>query len=316
MKKIQTPNILKKVKRPNMSIPKVKGPNIQAPKFLSNLYRDLRDRRLLLPAGLLLVALIVVPLALSSSAATTSTSPPVPEPTGGSKQEAATTPAVLAEQLGVTDYQKRLEQVQSKNPFKRQYLDAPQDTGAASTSSGTTSSDPTVASASGSTSSVSPSTSATASQPPSTTTSGSTSPAAPSEPSEPVLFVFEADLAIGVPGDLSRRRHVELGKFLPSEAKPMVAFAGATEDMKHALFLVSADVSSVTGDGRCVPGEDNCTLLKLKVGDEAKLAYAPESDRVYKLRLMGIGLARADANAADTRNKRGAPLTFAAQTQD
>lgn len=293
---------------------KIQTPRIQTPRFLNHLYRDLRDRRLLFPAAALLVALILVPMALSSSPATTPAPTPPPETAGGAQDEAATTPAVLAEQLGVTDYQKRLEQFQSKNPFKRQYIDVSQDTDSASTSSGATSSDSTVASSSSSTSSDPASTSAsTASQAPPASSAGSAPPPAPSEP---VLFVFEADLAIGIPGDLSRRRHVELGKFLPSEAKPMVAFAGATEDMEHALFLVSDDVSSVTGDGRCVTGEANCTLLRLKVGEEAKLAYAPESDRIYKLKLMGIGLARANANAGNQRGKRAAPLTFAAQAQD
>ena len=51
------------------------------------------------------------------------------------------------------------------------------------------------------------------------------------------------------------------------------------------------------------PGADNCRLLKLKIGDEAKLAYAPEADRTYKLRLHGIDLAPADAQAAEQARK-------------
>jgi hypothetical protein len=93
----------------------------------------------------------------------------------------------------------------------------------------------------------------------------------------------------------------------------MIAFSGATQDLKHALFLVTDDVSSVAGDGRCVPGPDNCRLLRLKVGDEAKLAYGPEGDRTYKLKLFGIRLAPADAHAASKQGKRGSPSAFAAQ---
>ena len=87
----------------------------------------------------------------------------------------------------------------------------------------------------------------------------------------------------------------------------MIAFSGATQDLKHALFLLTDDVSSVAGDGRCVPGPDNCRLLRLKVGDEAKLAYGPEGDRTYKLKLFGIALAPADAHAASKQGKRGSP---------
>ncbi len=93
----------------------------------------------------------------------------------------------------------------------------------------------------------------------------------------------------------------------------MFAFAAVAEDLEHALFLVSDDVSSVDGDGRCVPGPSNCRLLRLKVGQEAKLAYAPEGDRTYKLRLHGIDLVPFDASASDKRGKRGSefPSGFA-----
>jgi hypothetical protein len=110
---------------------------------------------------------------------------------------------------------------------------------------------------------------------------------------------------------LKRRKSVELGSFLPDEGKPIVAFTGATEDLEHALFLITDDVSSVTGGGRCVPGRNDCKLLRMKVGDEAKLAYAPEGDRTYKLKLFGIGLAPVTAGGA---GKRGgdAPSTAVA----
>src|SRR6266571_5111065 len=81
---------------------------IQTPAFLNNLYRDMRDRRLLLPALALIFALIAVPVALSSSSATTAP-PPAPAATGGSARDAATSPAVLTEQLGVTNYRQRLD---------------------------------------------------------------------------------------------------------------------------------------------------------------------------------------------------------------
>jgi hypothetical protein len=266
---------------------------------LNNLYRDLRDRRLLLPAAALLVALVVVPVALSDSSATTTATPPPAAASGGSQKPTPTEPAVLAERLGVTDYQKRLEQLQSKNPFERQYVDTPADTGsAASTATGATTSASTSATTAGSSAPTSPA-------PPTSAPSTSSAPSEPSEPSEPALFVFQADVSIGIPGDLSRRKNVKLGSFLPSEGKAMVAFIGATQDLKHALFVVSDDITSVDTDGRCVPGENNCKLLKLKVGDEAKLLYAPEGDRTYKLRLEGIDLVEFDTDASAKHGKRG-----------
>jgi hypothetical protein len=292
---------------------------VQPPQLLTDLYRDLRDRRLLLPALALVVALIAIPMALSSSATPTVTAPATaPEATEPGPETAAEA-AVLTRQLGVTAYRKRLDRFNEKNPFHQQFrlpeVTSKVDQSSVTEPAGDTTAVTTSGGGSSSTSSTSEPTSVSSTSPgPSTGSAPSSAPSGGSGgSSEPTLFVFQADLAIGPPGDLSRRKSVELGKFLPSEAKPMVAFSGATQDLSHALFLVTDDVSSVTGDGRCFPGPDNCRLLELKVGDEAKLAYAPESDRTYKLKLFGIGLAPADSKAASKPGKRGSPAAFVAQ---
>jgi hypothetical protein len=292
---------------------------LETPQIFTDLYRDLRDRRLLVPAVALAVALIAVPMALSSSASPTQTPPAtVPaasEPSSGTAAE----PAVLTRELGVTAYRKRLQGVKSKNPFRQQFT-LPEVTSKVEQSSLTEPlGDTTSVTTSGGGSSSTASTTSTvepasvSSSPPGASTATPPSSEPPGGSSKPTLYVFEADLAIGPPGDLSRRKSVELGKFLPSEAKPMVAFAGATEDRKHGLFLVTDDVSSVTGDARCVPGANSCRLMTLKVGEEAKLAYAPESDRTYKLKLFSIDLAPAEENAGHKQGKRGLPAAFAAQ---
>ncbi len=285
--------------------------NVQTPQLLTDLYRDLRDRRLLVPALVLAVALIAVPVALSSSSATTAPPAPAPAATaGGSEGEAATSPAVLTEELGVTDYRKRLEQLQGNNPFQQQFA-LPEVTSKVQQSSLT---EPSSTTSGVTTSGGGPSSTAEPTSVSSTSPDGTAGTPSSSEPSgeapKPRMYVFQLDLSIGIPGELSRRKHVELGKFLPSEAKPMLAFAGITQDMKHALFLVSDDVSSVDGDGRCGPGPNNCRLLRLKVGDEAKLAYAPEGDRTYKLKLHGVDLAPFDASPSNKRGKRGSDAAF------
>jgi hypothetical protein len=286
--------------------------NVRTPQLLTDLYRDLRDRRLLLPALVLVVALIAVPMALSSSGNPSPTAPPTAPAAGGAGKETAVEPAVLTRQLGVTAYRRRLERVKSKNPFRQQFT-LPEVTSKVQQSSVTEPSSVTTGVTTSGSGPTSTSTAATASSSgtlPQTTTSTSSEPR---DAPKPTLYGFEADLAIGPLGDLSRRKSVELGKFLPSEGKAIVAFGGATDDMKHGLFLVSDDVSSVTGGGRCVPGGSNCQFLRLKVGDEAKLTYAPQGDRTYKLKLYGIDLAPIDAKAADKRGKRGSLSALAAQ---
>jgi hypothetical protein len=288
--------------------------SVRTPQLLTDLYRDLRDRRLLLPALALVLALTAVPMALSSSATPVPTVPATTPGASGPGKEAATEPAVLTRQLGFTAYRRRLERVNGQNPFRQQFT-LPEVTSKLQQSSLTEPS--SVATGVATSGGGSTSTSSTAGTTSTTSTSPETTTSASSEPRDdapkPTLYTIEADLAIGPLGDLARRKSVELGKFLPSEGKAMVAFAGASEDIKHGLFLVSDDVSAVTGGGRCVPRDSTCQFLRLKVGDEAKLTYAPEGDRTYKLKLVGIELAPVNAKASDKRGKRDSVAVFAAQ---
>ena len=94
--------------------PKAAQTQVRVPRAVEDLYRDMRDRRLLLPALALIVAIVAVPFLL-----TTPKEPaPVPaafQPPEGSE---AVAPAVLAEEeVGVRDYRKRLDELKSKNPF-------------------------------------------------------------------------------------------------------------------------------------------------------------------------------------------------------
>jgi hypothetical protein len=307
--KLRAPQIkAPKLRTPKVKLPGVKAPSVKAPQFLGNLYRDMRDRRLLLPAVALAVALIVVPVALSSSP-DDSPAPSTAAVKVGSDTEAATSPAVLAEQLGITDYRKRLEEFKSKDPFRSRFASEPTAEPSAAAADDLAA-DATGTADTATTASTSTSTSATTSTPSSGGSSGSSH--AP-QPSDPVLLAFRVDVAIGPPGDVTRRKNVELGKFLPGEGKPMVTFAGATEDLKHALFLITDTVSSVTGDGRCVPGRNDCQLLRLAIDDEARLAYAPEGDRTYKLKLLGIGLEPVEDQSADGAGKQDSMSAVAAQ---
>ena len=93
---------------------------IKPPEFLSDVYRDLRDRHLLLPRLALLIALIAVPILLKGS------DPPPHRAPGGAGADrgksSSLTAAVLADDaVSVRNYRKRLEELKSKNPFKPQF---------------------------------------------------------------------------------------------------------------------------------------------------------------------------------------------------
>lgn len=103
------------MKRPKS--PQLKVPDVKVPRVLSDLYWDLRDRRLLPLVGLLLVAIVAAPILLNGGK---SPEPPRVAPMGsGAKQSASL--AVLPAEPGLREPSKRLAGHSSKDPFKQHY---------------------------------------------------------------------------------------------------------------------------------------------------------------------------------------------------
>jgi hypothetical protein len=284
----------------------------RTPAFLENLYRDMRDRRLLFPALALLVALIAVPVLLKSSPAA-SPSPPLAS-TGAGNQGAAQA-AVLAQRTGVTNYRKRLDWLRSKDPFRSRVPAAKAGATRGASSTATTSTSTALgggsatvtgtASSSSSLGSAGSSSSSTSSASPSGSGGGSSPPSSARRTPKPSWYSFRVSVAVGPAGDLTERKHVRRLVFLPGENRPMVALIGVSEDAKRAIFVVSDEVSSVRGDGRCVPRRGSCEFLELKPGDKASLRYQPEGDRTYNLKLKQIELVAVDKPQASGPGKRG-----------
>ncbi len=283
---------------------------IRAPEFLNNLYRDMRDRRLLLPAAALVVCLIAVPQLLSSSS-TTAPSPTVPIESAG--KPTAAEPAVVTDEPGVTNYRKRLEQFKSKNPFRQQFTE-PEITqaavGAALTapstgSSGTTSSTSTTSTFSTSSTSTAPVISSTDSSTTSTTeptsTTSDTGGTGSSQASghkhhqqapKPVTELIQRhiDVQVGRASNMRKKTDVEQLTFLPYAGKPLVAYLGTSDNGKKAFFLVSSDVSSARGDGHCLntSSSSTCQYLTLKEGQVESFDYSPDPAATYKLKLLRV----------------------------
>ena len=279
--------------------------NVRAPRFLEGFYRDLRDRRLLLPAVALVVALIAVPVLLKSQSSS-AVPPPTTDASTGRAGDAAV-PAVVTQQLGVTQYRKRLDDLNSKNPFHQQYTTPPKAAQLHVTSSGGGS----TTSTSGSTSTTSSSTSTSSTSIPTASSGSSTAPSAgdtslssspstgsstPSTGSSPSptvnhtkptfhLYTYQVSVKVGEPGKLADRPEVKSLALLPSKSMPILSFLEANG--KQALFLVSRDVDSVKGHGRCEPRPADCQYILMRPGDKASFHYAPNGKR-YNLVLRDI----------------------------
>jgi len=252
----------------------------QSPQILTDLYRDLRDRRLLPLALVLLVGMAVVPIALSSSSETPApptTSPPTP----ASVKSNAPAEEVVVSDPGVRDYQRRLEGDAPTDPFVQEFtapLSSPLDTG--STSAGS------------SAGSVDGSTSAGATTAP--TTPGATTGGGTSQPqTQSKYYFYRVKVRAGQVGE-ELKVYDSVGSLttLPSKQVPAVSFLGVTTNgssqPKTAVFLVSSAVSSIDGEGSCTFAGASCQLLSLKPGEHEDLVWT--DGLVYRIDLVKFDL--------------------------
>jgi hypothetical protein len=257
--------------------PELKLSDLKMPPVLSDLYWDLRERRLLPLIALAVVAIAAVPFLLGGGSeeeaveAGASAGAVPAQPAG--PQAARLT--VVEAKPGLRDYRKRLAARTPTDPFKQRYT-APSVEGAelGSSSEGSSSSvSSTVTTNSGSSTSGS------------VTVTGESSPSPPSPsqsppsgsgqtelPSGSHLFGFRPDVRFGIAGsdELKPYEELQLGRFLPQK-NPVLVFIGATQNGKRALFDVSPKVASVQGDGSCVGGTADCRILSMEEGQAVTL---------------------------------------------
>jgi hypothetical protein len=277
----------------------------QPPKFFNDLYRDLRDRRLLLPVAALAVGIVAVPMLIGGGS---ESSAPPPAAVALDSDLAQVEPAVLTADPGVRQYRKRLATLKETNPFVQKFAlpdpdqvalqatgggaeaDATSSGGAAgSASSVETTVSESVADAAGASASVT--TDTTVTEPGATDadsqTTGETKPPKP----EPQFYAGRIDVTIGQLGDAKRVDGVRYLDLLPSEKNPVVAFLGLAKGGEGAVFSVSRDVVEAEGDGGCAPKKPApCQYVTLHEGDQETFKYADGT--TYRLRLLHTHIVR------------------------
>lgn len=244
---------------------------LQAPPFLNDVYRDMRDRRLIVPALALLLAILAVPIALGPGE---TPAPTPPAPVIDSKADAVAPAVLAAEDVSVRDFRERLSALKRKNPFKNHFAPKQEDpiTGdpaSAGAGAGTSSPDPSPAPSS----SPAPTSSGPSSAP------GPTTSPTPSGGNELVILGTRIDVVIGSDGKRKARNNVKTKDLLPSKNRPVLMFLGADEKLTTATFLVSRDVSSTEGDGKCSGPSTDCQFLDMKAGDTQTFIYGAQEKR-------------------------------------
>lgn len=282
----------------------LKGLNV--PPFLADVYYDLRDRRLLPLVALVVVAIAAVPFLLGDDGEE-AVLPPVPAEEAGTAGAGAAEGAgrltVVAARPGLRDYRKRLRRRTPTDPFKQRYTSLPEGAQLRST---------TVSSGGGGGGGGSSEASVTdvevTEQPDSPPDAGGspgsggsagsggspgreTSPGSDRiDPRNPGLrfYAFRPDVRFGVAGSGELREHEDIatGRVLPKR-NPVVVFVGVTEDGKRAVFDVSPEVAMVRGPGRCIGGNQSCSLLFLREGQAADLLTG-KPDRTFRLKVRAI----------------------------
>jgi hypothetical protein len=273
--------------------PDLKLPEVRVPLVLSDLFHDLRDRRLFPLVALVIVALVAVPFLLSDSGSGSGgIAPPIPAPSSSGPGAAAAQLTVVRTDHGLREPSKRLAHLSPKDPFRQQYTTPAggEEPVTQTSTSVTTSTTETSGGAEGGAT-----TETQTSGPSETTESHSGSGGSATGPI--TIFTFAIDLKIvkTVPksgGGKSKsepetRQRVLPPATLPGAKTQVLTYIGISPKTQQPLFMVSDEVSSVFGEAKCVSGAGGCQLLEAEPGFPLTVVYGPNDVR-YKFTVLKV----------------------------
>jgi hypothetical protein len=272
----------------------LKLPEMKVPLVLSDLFYDLRDRRLLPLLALIVVAVAAAPFLLSDSGSDSDS--PITAVTPEAESQAAAKTArltVVRADHGLRVPKKRLGHLSPTDPFRQRFTGPAGGEAEVTQTSTSTSSSTTSTSVSTETGS-----SESGGAPTVTSPTESSPPASGDIPDGAVtVFTFAADLKIvktttEADGGKSRgepetREHVLPGTTLPGKKTQVVTYFGISPKTKKPLFLVGEGVTSIFGEAECLAGAANCQLLEVEPEFPITLLYGPNDVR-YKVTVLDV----------------------------
>jgi len=263
---------------PELKMPKFKGGETKVPPFLSDLYYDIRDRRLLPVILLILVAIVAAPILLKDEPEEVPPPTPPAAVNPGAQQASSKTLTVVKSAPGLREYKERLRRRSPANPFKQQHT-GPVLKGSELNETSTTTTETSTEGSSG----------------------GSGSPSsgggATVKPGQLTFFTFAVNVRISkartkpdgsVEQSQPEDREKVIGpKPLPSAKEPVVTYMGIGNKNHLPLFLVSENVTSVFGEAECISGTDHCQLIELEPGLPEIFEYGENHVR-YKINVLKV----------------------------
>lgn len=263
--------------------------------LLQTVWQDLKSRKLLPVAAVLLVAIAAVPIVLSSS----SSAPPPMSPSGPPAATAAGLPAV-SESAGPSS---AAPGGHSRDPFAPA-AGAGSPSGTSTTTTATTppgggptgSSGPQSSSSTGTTTTGTTTTGGTSTG--GTSTTGGTTPGTPSSTGggghspgskiptpkpKPTTAVLSADQSYSVSlaitnasGGIDTINPLERLSLLPSAGQPLLVELGVLRGGSRVLFAVQPG-TVLSGPGSCVPGPIDCEILSLAQSQTETLSVSSKT---------------------------------------
>ncbi|MDQ3726366.1 MAG: hypothetical protein M3335_10835 [Actinomycetota bacterium] len=286
---------------PELKMPNLK--NVKVPSFFSDLFYDLRDRRLLPLVGLVLAAIVAVPFLLGGGGS------PEPEPVPvdlGAEVDPAAKLTVVEAQPGLRDYRRRLKGRTPTNPFQQRYTGSVTPEGQLPNADTGVSTPPEESGGGGGGGVSSPPVSEIPTEPVPVEPAPESSPP-PSdggsgdvggEPTgELKLFTFAIDVRIirtqskadgsKEKSEPETREEVIPPAPLPSAKSLAVTYMGISPKTEKPLFLVSDDVEAIYGEAKCISGSESCQLLEVDLDMPTTFVYEPTGAR-FKITVLKV----------------------------
>ncbi len=240
---------------------------------VTNVWRQLVERRLWPAAILLIAALVAVPLMLAKDPEPAATVPPANVDTNGG--ELANTPIVVP--VTPADRANRRKVLgDAKNPFASAkpadpVEDAGDDKGPVVVKTPTEGSSGGAGGDSGSSAGggTSPSTGGPTPTAPAT-------PTTPATPAPPKKTYEKHELTVRFGAEDTKRLSVKLLAPLPSAEEPVLIYTRLLKDGKTAEFLLDSGVEAM-GDGVCHPSPEQCETIRLREGETEFLDVKDET---------------------------------------
>lgn len=279
--------------------------------FLSDLWQDLREKRLWPVAVLLLATLVAVPVVLSkpseqpaAPAPATSETGNTPEPTGPKGLA-----SVKLEQAELGDGSS-LDTFDPSNPFRppRAVLREAEKAATGSSSSGPgsgTAADsaskgsggdtPTTGGAGGSVGGD------TGSGPVDTGGDTGGGDTGGDDTTTTTRYAYVIDVTFSANGRRRTVKGMEKLDILPDASSPLLIFLGVTKEAGNAVFLIDSTLSAA-GEGACKPSRSECAFLYLGPGSEHE--FTNEEGNSYTLRVDEIRKVKAGTKAAASKKDK------------